>query len=124
RRAGAWVLSALLTHRLSSGWAHVTTGLLTIDHALGCLLARLLGLAATTDLDDARVLSTLDDDETRTSWREVDATIREGLIDWARGAIGPVTPLALAAAARATRVSPVAVGLALDVLWPTGEQPL
>lgn len=124
RRAGAWVPSALLLHRPPAGWPHVTAGLLTIDHALSCLLTTLLGLPAGVELDDAHVLARLDQEDVRASWREIDTTVRAGLTEWARHAIGPVAPLALAVASQPTAVSPVAIGLAIDVLWPEGKPPL
>jgi hypothetical protein len=124
RDVGNWVPDALLDHTPPGGWPPVASQTVTADHALGNLLARVLGLPLPTDLDALTLLQMLDRPEVRSAWQGADTALRASLTGWASEGIGPVAGLALAAAA-SSAVSVVAVGLALDVLWPedTGAGP-
>ena len=124
RDVGTWVPDALLDHTPPGGWPLVASQTVTADHALGNLLARVLGLPLPTDLDALTLLQMLDRPEVRSAWQGLDTALRASLTGWAGEGIGPVAGLALAAAASSS-VSVVAVGLALDVLWPedTGTGP-
>jgi len=121
RAIGSWVPDALLDHLPPGGWPPAASQTVTADHALSNLLARLLGLPLPTDLDAVAMLQALDEREVRSAWLGADAALRTSLTAWADDGIGPVARLALAAAASSS-VSVVAVGLALDVLWPDGSR--
>lgn len=116
-RAGAWVPTALLEHQPLDGWPRVASGVVTADHALGNLLGAVLRLSLPVDLDLVGLLTALDVPESRAAWRATAEPLREGLRAWAAGSLGASAAMALAAAARGS-VSVVAIGLALDVLWP------
>jgi hypothetical protein len=122
RDVGNWVPDALLDHTPPGGWPPVASQTVTADHALSNLLARVLGLPLPTDLDALALLQMLDNLQIRSAWQGVDTDLRASLTDWAGEGIGPVARLALTAAA-SSNVSVVAVGLALDVLWPEGTRP-
>jgi PglZ domain len=122
RDVGNWAPDALLDHTPPGGWPPVASQTVTADHALNNLLARVLGLPLPTDLDALALLQSLDRLEVRSAWQGTDTSLRASLTAWAGDGIGPVARLALAAAAAST-VSVVAVGLALDVLWPEGTRP-
>lgn len=117
RTLGAWVPTALLDHQPSEGWPAAPSGSVTADHALGALLARLLGSGPVPDL--GALLAALDEPAGRSGWQGVPGPVRAGLAAWVRGAraLGRPAEMALAAAARGP-VSTRALGLALDVLWP------
>ena len=121
RDVGSWVPDALLDHLPPGGWPPVASQSVTAEHALSNLLARVLGLPLPTDLDALALLQALDRLEVRSAWQGVDTALRASLTAWAGDGIGPVARLALAAAASST-VSVIAVGLALDVLWPEGTR--
>ena len=59
----------------------------------------------------------------RAAWAAVDAQLRRHLIDWAGAELGDPAALALQIAQRNEHVTPLAVGLALDVLWPEDGAP-
>lgn len=120
RRAGSWVPAALLDHTPPGGWPHVPSGNLSLDAALSALLARILRLPLPAVLDDLAVLEALDRPESRAGWQAADDTLRTELLAWSAQGLGPVAALALAAAEGPGSVSVVAVGLAVDVLWPGG----
>lgn len=118
RRRGDWVPTALLDHQPVDGWGVSPTPTLTSRVALGALLSHLLGLAVTIELDTAVVMSALDRREARQSWAGVESRLREKVQDWAGNALGSEARVMLAVAGRGRDVSPIAVGLVLDVLWP------
>lgn len=118
RALGGWVPTALLDHQPPEGWPSASSGTVTADHALGALLARLLG--STVPLPDlGALLVALDDPEARARWQRVPEALRASLATWATGvhALDRPAAMAMAAAARGP-VSTRALGLALDVLWP------
>lgn len=117
RAVGSWVPGALLDYLPPGGWPPPASEVVTAGHALTCLLARVLGLPLPTDLDEVALVQALDDRTVRAAWQSTDSALRAQLTGWARDGIGPVAGLALAAAS-AGSLSVVAVGLALDVLWP------
>ena len=118
-----WAATALLDHQPPGGWPRSVEPALTARHAIGSLLARVLGLDADAQLDGVLLLMTLGGRTARTAWIAIDAQLREDLIDWARTEFGDPAALALQIAQRNEHVTPLAVGLALDVLWPEGGAP-
>ena len=119
RRLGSWVPLALIEHQPKDGWPAAPTGVVTADHALGNLLGAVLGLELPVDLDLMVLLTALDDPAGRGAWHAVSPALRKNLAVWAATRHGEGAGMALAAAARG-RVSVVALGLVLDVLWPDG----
>ena len=123
RRVGSWAATALLDHRPTGGWPVSPTPSLTSTLALGSLLAHLIGEPSSTTLDGALVMSALNDRDRRERWGAIDSQLRGHLIDWAGSAIGDDAALALRVAGRQQSISPLAVALAADVLWPsTGSE--
>ncbi|WP_051681726.1 BREX-2 system phosphatase PglZ [Cellulomonas sp. HZM] len=116
---GVWAAAALLDRLPPGGWPAAPAGVVTADHALGNLLAEVLDVPLPASLDDVTLLAALDVPAARASWRALALQARTGLTRWAGDALGPTATLALTAAAQHT-VSVVAIGLALDVLWPLG----
>ena len=118
RRHGRWAATALLDHRPETGWPAAATDVLMADEALGWLLARLLRQPVPTEWDAVRLVEVLNTLPARSAWAATDEQLRRHLTRWAADALGPQARLALLAA-QTTPVSVVALGLALDVLWPT-----
>jgi hypothetical protein len=118
-----WAATALLDHQPPGGWPRSVEPALTARHAIGSLLARVLGLDADAQLDGVLLLITLGGRTARAAWIAVDAQLRGHLIDWARTEFGDPAALALQIAQRNEHVTPLAVGLALDVLWPEDGAP-
>lgn len=118
RRMGRWAATALLDHRPETGWPAATSGTLMLDEALGWLLAALLR-EPPTGWDPVRLTEVLTTLPARAAWAATEDTLRRHLTRWAADAIGPRARLALLAA-QSTPVSVVAIGLAMDVLWPAG----
>ena len=116
-RAGAWVPAALLEHQPPDGWPRAASGVVTADHALGNLLGAVLRLPLPVDLDLVGLLTALHAPESRTAWQAAAEPLRDALRVWATDSLGDAAGMALAAAGRG-QVSVVAIGLALDVLWP------
>ncbi|NMR20262.1 BREX-2 system phosphatase PglZ [Cellulomonas fimi] len=117
RAAGRWVPVALLEHQPPEGWPQVSSGVVGADHALGNLLGVLLRRPLPVELDLVALLAALEVPAGRASWTQAPDPLRSGLTTWAGKAFGRAAAMALAAAARGP-VSVVAIGLALDVLWP------
>lgn len=118
RRHGRWAAIALLDHRPETEWPAAATDVLMADEALGWLLARLLRQPVPTEWDAVRLVEVLNTLPARSAWAATDEQLRRHLTRWAADALGPQARLALLAA-QTTAVSVVALGLALDVLWPT-----
>jgi hypothetical protein len=116
-RVGPWVPAALLEHQPPEGWPRVATGIVTADHALGNLLGASLRLPLPVELDLVGLITALDTLETRAAWQATAEPLRDALHTWASSSLGGAAGMALAAAARSP-ISIVAIGLALDVLWP------
>lgn len=123
-RVGTWAPAALLSHVPSDGWPPARGVEVTADHALGNLLAHLLGRTLPETPDASLVLTTLDTPAARSRWRTVDPTLRDELTNWAETRLGVDVGFALRAGADPSPVTPLAVGLAIDTLWDpkaTGE---
>jgi len=119
RRVGNWVPNALLAHAPASGWPASPGPEVTDIWALGNLINRLLNRSLPDNLDADIVLAALGESATHQAWRSVDRKLRENLIDWAEQTIGTVVAFALRVGASSTRIAPIAVGLAVDLLWNT-----
>ncbi|WP_035923650.1 BREX-2 system phosphatase PglZ [Kocuria rosea] len=112
-----WAATALLDHEPAGGWAPSTDLAVTAEHAIGGLLANLLELDS-GDLDGVVILTTLSNGS-RASWSAVDPELQDHLIEWAEQQYGTAAGFALrATAAPGGLVKPLALGLAIDVLWP------
>ncbi|MGX1748989.1 BREX-2 system phosphatase PglZ [Glutamicibacter protophormiae] len=120
-RAHKWAATALLDHAPVGGWAPSQQMAVTAKHALGGLLAHLLGFGMATDVDQALLLTHLDRHEARVSWSGVDPKLRENLILWAGKDLGPTAAFALRVAQHNEHIGPLPVALALDVLWPVTD---
>lgn len=118
RREGDWVATALLDHQPPGGWPTSPTPSLISTLALSSLLAHLLGLTLPADLDGSVVLSRLSAEEGRATWNSVDGELRRRLTAWAGGALGEDVAFALRVGGSGRAVSPLAVALVVDVLWP------
>lgn len=115
-----WAATALLDHQPPGGWPRSVEPAITARHAVGSLLAHVLGLRADAQLDGVVLLTALSRRDLRAAWVAVDSQLRGRLIDWAATELGDPAALALQIAQRNEHVTPLAVGLALDVLWPEG----
>lgn len=118
-----WAATALLDHQPPSGWPRSVEPALTAHHAVGSLLARVLGLEADTQLDGVVLLTALGRRNVRAAWVAADPQLRRHLIDWVRTELGDPAALSLQIAQRNEHVTPLAVGLAMDVLWPENGAP-
>lgn len=116
-RCGSWVPAALLNHQPAEGWPRSASGVVTVDHALGNLLGSVLRLPLPVDLDLVSLLAALEAAHARSAWASAPDALRSGLSAWAADSLGSAAAMVLDAAARG-HVSPTAIGLALDVLWP------
>lgn len=116
-RSLEWAATALLDHEPSGGWTPSSEFAVTAEHAIGGLLALLLGI----DHDglDAVVILTALSDGARSSWSAVDPALQAHLIAWSERTYGTAAGFALrTTAAPGGLVKPLALGLAIDVLWP------
>ena len=112
-----WAATALLDHEPAGGWAPSTDLAVTAEHAIGGLLAHLLDLDS-GDLDGVILLAALSDGS-RSSWAGVDSELQDHLITWAEDQYGTAAAFALRTTAKpGGLVKPLALGLAIDVLWP------
>ncbi|MCM3687697.1 BREX-2 system phosphatase PglZ [Kocuria rosea] len=112
-----WAATALLDHEPAEGWAPSTDLAVTAEHAIGGLLAHLLELDS-GDLDGAVILTTLSNGS-RAPWSAVGPELQEHLIEWAEQQYGTAAGFALrTTASPGGLVKPLALGLAIDVLWP------
>ncbi|MDT0169751.1 BREX-2 system phosphatase PglZ [Pseudarthrobacter sp. BRE9] len=112
-----WAATALLDHQPVGGWSPSPDLAVTAEHAIGGLLAHVLEMGA-GDLDGVVILSALSG-ESRASWAAVDQNLQGHLIEWAEQEYGIAAGFALrTAAAPSGLVKPLALGLAIDVLWP------
>lgn len=118
-----WAATALLDHQPPGGWPRSVEPALTARHAIGSLLAHVLGLGADAQLDGVLLLTALGRRNVRAAWVAVDAQLRRHLIDWAGAELGDPAAAGLQIAQRNEHVTPLAVGLALDVLWPEDGAP-
>ncbi|QZH65411.1 BREX-2 system phosphatase PglZ [Mycolicibacterium farcinogenes] len=118
-----WAATALLDHQPPGGWPRSVEPALTARHAVGSLLARVLGLSAEAQLDGVLLLTALGRRNVRAAWAAVDAPLRAHLVDWAGTELGDPAAVALQIAQRNEHVTPLAVGLVLDVLWPEDGVP-
>jgi len=114
-----WVPAALLQHQPPNGWPAAPSGTVTADHALGNLLGALLGAPLPFQPDLVSILDLLDDATVRAAWQSVPAEMRTALTAWFSRERNGSLAMALDAAAQGP-VSVLALGLALDVLWPEG----
>ena len=114
-----WAATALLDHLPSTGnWPRSPEVAVGAPQAIGALLGHVLGLGADADLDGAVLLSALGRPPVRAAWAAVDDALRRHLIAWADEQFGAPAAFALRVARRQELVAPLAVALALDVLWP------
>jgi hypothetical protein len=115
---GPWFPRALMQWQPTTGWPRVPAGVLTAPTAVGSLLARIIGHDPAEALDTAVLLERLDSPGVKDAWRALDDDVRTGLTTAVETVISPSAALALCIAVTCGPVSVVAIGLALDVLWP------
>lgn len=112
-----WAATALLDHEPAGGWKPQPELAVTEEHAIGGLLAHLLQIDA-DELDGVVILSALSDGS-RGPWSAVDPALQSHLVDWAERRYGTAAGFALrTTAGPGGLVMPLALGLAIDVLWP------
>lgn len=122
----SWAATALLDHEPPGGWQPSNDLAVTAEHALGGLLAHLLSLdfRNTAGIDGVVLLAALSNGA-RSSWSAVDPELQQHLIEWAREQYGTAAAFALRTTATpGGLVKPLALGLAIDVLWPEGDNDL
>lgn len=111
-----WAATALLDHEPAGGWAPSTDLAVSAEHAIGGLLAHLLDLDS-GDLDGVVLLAVLSNGS-RSSWASVDSELQDHLIAWVEDQYGTAAAFALRTTATpGGLVKPLALGLAIDVLW-------
>ncbi len=112
-----WAATALLDHEPAGGWSPSTDLAVTAEHAIGGLLAHLIDLDS-ADLDGVVLLAALSNGS-RSSWAGVDLELQDHLIAWAEDQYGTAAAFALRTTSKpGGLVKPLALGLAIDVLWP------
>lgn len=122
RSCGSWVPAALLAHTPSGGWPKALGVEVSAEHALGNLLAHLLGRDLPETPDATLVFNALDDPAARARWQSIDPDLRNHLTSWAGERLSPVVAFALRLGAHTSPVSPLAVSLAVASLWnPVGD---
>ncbi|MEQ4519557.1 BREX-2 system phosphatase PglZ [Pseudarthrobacter sp. B907] len=117
REYGNWLPQSLISLRPAGGWPKAPSGIVTVDLAMGGLLAAALGLDVNDAIDETRLLMALDLPEPRARWTGVSAELRAALVAWAGRSLGDAAKLALVASS-GSKISVLAFGIALDVLWP------
>ena len=120
-RRKEWAAEPLVVNAPAGGWPIAPAGVLTRDHALGCLAGAVLGLPA-RELDPSGILAwTLDRRDTE-GFRAQAPDVQRGLIEWVTETIGPVAGLALRTVVQGRHVDALTIGIAADVLWaPAGR---
>lgn len=117
RRVGAWAPSALLGHVPTGGWPRSPGPEVPADHAIGNLIAHLLGLSLPETPDADLLFGALTEPRTRSAWLAVDPVLRRHLIDWSAERLGPEVAFALRVSERDSPVAPLAVGVVVGALW-------
>ena len=117
---GSWFPRMAIEWRPATGWPRVPAGLLTAEFGVNALVSRLLELSPGDVLDPALLLERLDVPSVRQTWRSLDQSSRTELTRAAEQLITPAAPVLFSAVMSGTSVSVIAIGLALDVLWPDG----
>lgn len=113
-----WAATALLDHQPVGGWPVTADVAVTETVAIQGLLNAVLGLDPSTELDSTVLMSSLGRRDIRSNWATADEALRRHLIEWVADAYGTSAEVALKVAQRQELVTPLAVALALDVLWP------
>jgi len=113
-----WAATALLDHQPVGGWPKAAEVAVSENFAIQALMNAVLGLDVTTELDSTVLMSALGRGPVRSRWAATDSGLRRHLNDWAEASIGSSGALALKVAQKTEFVTPLAVALALDVLWP------
>lgn len=117
REYGNWLPQSLISLRPAGGWPKAPAGIVTVDLAMGGLLTSVLGLEVSAAADEAHLLTALDLPEPRAKWTGANAELRAALTAWAGRSLGHAARLALSASS-GSKISVLAFGIALDVLWP------
>ncbi|WP_115787467.1 BREX-2 system phosphatase PglZ [Arthrobacter silvisoli] len=113
-----WAAAALLDYEPAGGWAPSTDLAVSAEHAIGNLLAHLLEIDS-AELDGVIILTSLSNGS-RASWSAVDPALQNHLIEWGEQEYGAAAGFALrTTAVPGGLVKPLALGLAVDVLWPS-----
>ncbi|CAM3450382.1 BREX-2 system phosphatase PglZ [Nocardioides dubius] len=113
-----WAATALLDHQPVGGWPKTAEVAVSDTFAVSSLLNSILGLDLSTELDSTVLMSTLGRGDVRSRWSSIDPGLRRHLIDWVEAGVGSPGALALTIAQKTEFVTPLAVSLVLDVLWP------
>lgn len=119
----SWAATCLLDYQPPGGWPRSPEPALTSRHAVGSLLAQVLTIDARAQLDGVVLFTELGRRNVRAAWASVDNQLRCHLIDWAATELGDAAALALQIVARNEHITPLAVGLVTDVLWPDNGTP-
>lgn len=116
-RSGRWAADALVDHAPADGWPAPQGSLLTRDHALGHLAARLLGLPV-EQIDSAGLLQWTTDPAALIRFTSLPAELLDGLSGYLRELAGPAADPILAAVRAGQGVEVVPLGLLVGALWP------
>ncbi|WP_082519414.1 BREX-2 system phosphatase PglZ [Rhodococcus sp. Leaf233] len=119
----SWAATSLLDYQPPGGWPRSPEPALTSRHALGSLLAHVLIIDAGAQLDGVVLFTELGRRNVRAAWASVNDQLRRHLIEWAATELGDAAALALQIVARNEHITPLAVGLVTDVLWPDNGTP-
>jgi len=111
-----WVDEPLVLLAPSGGWPVAPAGVLTRDHALSHLTARLMGTHI-NELDPSSILNWTLDPNATAQFREQPIQVREGIINWVSDSVGPVAAIAMRSVMQGHSIDALTIGLVADVLW-------
>ncbi len=121
-RSHSWAARALLDHVPPGGWETSEGFTVSARHALGGLLAHLIGLERGTIPDADTLLAGLAEPEQRAAWQSVDDELAARLAQWAHRDLGAAAAFTLHVARQKNYLTPLALALTAGVLWPADDE--
>ena len=115
-KQGRWLAEALIEYAPAHGWPPVAGSVLTRDHALGLLAARLLGLEP-NDLDSAGVLQWTTRSVDVVRYAALPAAVRAGVSGWLGTVAGVPGRWAMACVDSGHGTDAIPLGLLAGLLW-------
>ncbi|HEX6499649.1 MAG TPA: BREX-2 system phosphatase PglZ [Micromonosporaceae bacterium] len=115
-RQGRWLADALIEHAPSDGWPRVPGGVLTRDHAMRSLAARLLGVEP-DDLDAAGILQWTTRSVDVVRYAALDTDIRRGVGEWLGSVGGAAVRWAMASVDSGYGTDAIPLGIVAGLLW-------
>ena len=119
-RSGRWVADALNDFAPAGGWPKPAGKVLTRDHALRCLAARLLGIDR-QQIDSAGLLQWSTNAPAMMRFAAVPADVADGVAAFLAEIAGPAAVPIMAAVRGGHGVDALPVGLLAGVLWPAAS---